>query len=106
MLEYNHTLMCSGTNQFSGFNFGEYYFDIGYAVCSWYYSGINKRISLVGLSLSSIILVFVIKTHSNMASAMDVDDEEIELPTSSSSKGEKKRFEVKKVSTHNLNIIL
>lgn len=32
-----------------------------------------------------------------MASAMDVDDEEVELPTSSSSKGEKKRFEVKKV---------
>jgi hypothetical protein len=32
-----------------------------------------------------------------MASAMDVDDEEIELPTSSSGKGEKKRFEVKKV---------
>ncbi|GFG38710.1 hypothetical protein Cfor_00325 [Coptotermes formosanus] len=31
-----------------------------------------------------------------MASAMDVDDEEIELPTSSSGKGEKKRFEVKK----------
>lgn len=28
---------------------------------------------------------------------MDVDDEEIELPTSSSGKGEKKRFEVKKV---------
>jgi hypothetical protein len=33
-----------------------------------------------------------------MASAMDVDDEEIELPTSSSGKGEKKRFEVKKVN--------
>lgn len=32
-----------------------------------------------------------------MASAMDVDDDEVELPTSSSSKGEKKRFEVKKV---------
>ncbi|PNF22264.1 RING-box protein 1A [Cryptotermes secundus] len=31
-----------------------------------------------------------------MASAMDIDDEEIELPTSSSGKGEKKRFEVKK----------
>lgn len=28
---------------------------------------------------------------------MDVDSEEIEMPTSSSSKGEKKRFEVKKV---------
>lgn len=33
-----------------------------------------------------------------MASAMDVDEEEVELPTSSSSKGEKKRFEVKKVT--------
>jgi RING-box protein 1 len=33
-----------------------------------------------------------------MASAMDIDDEEIELPTSSSGKGEKKRFEVKKVN--------
>lgn len=32
-----------------------------------------------------------------MATAMDVDSEEIEMPTSSSSKGEKKRFEVKKV---------
>ncbi|KAG5882772.1 hypothetical protein JTB14_029948 [Gonioctena quinquepunctata] len=31
-----------------------------------------------------------------MASAMDVDAEEIEVPTSSSSKGDKKRFEVKK----------
>lgn len=29
---------------------------------------------------------------------MDIDEEEVELPTSSSSKGEKKRFEVKKVS--------
>jgi hypothetical protein len=28
---------------------------------------------------------------------MDVDEEEIEMPTSSGSKGEKKRFEVKKV---------
>lgn len=34
-----------------------------------------------------------------MASAMDVDDEEVEMPTSSSSKGEKKRFEVKKVTS-------
>jgi len=33
-----------------------------------------------------------------MASNMDVDEEEIEMPTSSGSKGEKKRFEVKKVS--------
>ncbi|KAI4479655.1 hypothetical protein M0804_011052 [Polistes exclamans] len=32
----------------------------------------------------------------NMASAMEIDEEDIELPTSSSSKGEKKRFEVKK----------
>lgn len=39
-----------------------------------------------------------------MASAMDVDDEEVELPTSSSSKGEKKRFEVKKVVTLTYNI--
>jgi hypothetical protein len=39
-----------------------------------------------------------------MASAMDVDDEEIELPTSSSGKGEKKRFEVKKV-TLNLGLL-
>ncbi|XP_026674915.1 RING-box protein 1A isoform X2 [Ceratina calcarata] len=31
-----------------------------------------------------------------MASAMEIDDEENDLPTSSSSKGEKKRFEVKK----------
>lgn len=28
---------------------------------------------------------------------MDVDEEEIEMPSSSSGKGEKKRFEVKKV---------
>lgn len=33
-----------------------------------------------------------------MASAMDVDDEEAEVPTCSG-KGEKKRFEVKKVKT-------
>lgn len=32
-----------------------------------------------------------------MASAMEIDDEESDLPTSSSGKGEKKRFEVKKV---------
>lgn len=32
-----------------------------------------------------------------MAAAMDVDMDEVEMPTSSSSKGEKKRFEVKKV---------
>lgn len=39
-----------------------------------------------------------------MASAMDVDDEEIEAPTSSSSKGEKKRFEVKKVNVFYFNL--
>jgi hypothetical protein len=38
-----------------------------------------------------------------MASAMDVEEEEIDLPTSSSGKGEKKRFEVKKVS-HEMKI--
>lgn len=32
-----------------------------------------------------------------MAASMDVDMDEVEMPTSSSSKGEKKRFEVKKV---------
>lgn len=32
-----------------------------------------------------------------MASAMDVDDEEMDFATSSGAKGEKKRFEVKKV---------
>lgn len=32
-----------------------------------------------------------------MASAMDVDDEEVEMASSSSGKGDKKRFEVKKV---------
>ncbi|XP_059474273.1 RING-box protein 1A isoform X1 [Neocloeon triangulifer] len=36
-----------------------------------------------------------------MASNMDVDEEEIEMPTSSSSRGEKKRFEVKKVRIRN-----
>lgn len=39
-----------------------------------------------------------------MASAMDVDDEEIEVPSSSSCKGEKKRFEVKKVGIVNPNL--
>ena len=33
-----------------------------------------------------------------MASAMDIDDEASDLPTSSSGKGDKKRFEVKKVT--------
>lgn len=32
-----------------------------------------------------------------MASAMDIDDEEVEMASSSSGKGDKKRFEVKKV---------
>ena len=32
-----------------------------------------------------------------MASAMDIDDEEVGLPSSSGGKEEKKRFEVKKV---------
>lgn len=41
-----------------------------------------------------------------MASAMDVDVEEVEMPTSSSSKGEKKRFEVKKVTKHNLTLFV
>uniref|UniRef100_T1JKA9 Zinc finger RING-H2-type domain-containing protein n=1 Tax=Strigamia maritima TaxID=126957 RepID=T1JKA9_STRMM len=31
-----------------------------------------------------------------MASAMEVDEEDVELPTSSTAKGDKKRFEVKK----------
>lgn len=31
---------------------------------------------------------------------MEVDDEEFEPPTSSSGKGDKKRFEVKKVCVH------
>lgn len=34
----------------------------------------------------------------NMATTMEIDDDECDLPTSSSGKGEKKRFEVKKVS--------
>lgn len=37
-----------------------------------------------------------------MAAAMDVDVDEVEVPSSSSSKGEKKRFEVKKVSLVNI----
>ncbi|KAL6426305.1 hypothetical protein ACFW04_009082 [Cataglyphis niger] len=32
----------------------------------------------------------------NMATTMEIDDDECDLPTSSSGKGEKKRFEVKK----------
>lgn len=41
-----------------------------------------------------------------MASAMDVDDEENEVPTSSSGKGEKKRFEVKKVRVLMLTLLV
>jgi len=33
------------------------------------------------------------------ALGMDVDDEEVELPSSSNAKGDRKRFEVKKVGT-------
>lgn len=33
-----------------------------------------------------------------MASVMDVDEEEVEMASSSSGKGDKKRFEVKKVT--------
>lgn len=32
-----------------------------------------------------------------MASAMDIDEEEVEMASTSNSKGDKKRFEVKKV---------
>lgn len=32
-----------------------------------------------------------------MASAMDIDEDEVEMASSSSGKGDKKRFEVKKV---------
>lgn len=35
-----------------------------------------------------------------MATTMEIDDDECDLPTSSSGKGEKKRFEVKKVSIY------
>lgn len=40
-----------------------------------------------------------------MASVMDVDEEEVEMASSSSGKGDKKRFEVKKV-TINLRILI
>nr|CAD7407348.1 unnamed protein product [Timema poppensis] len=40
--------------------------------------------------------LFLFYVFVKMASSMDVDDEEVELPTSSGGKGEKKRFEVKK----------
>lgn len=39
------------------------------------------------------------------SAAMDVDEEEIDMPTSSSGKGDKKRFEVKKVSAKYIVII-
>lgn len=39
----------------------------------------------------------------NMATTMEIDDDECDLPTSSSGKGEKKRFEVKKVSEKYIN---
>lgn len=48
-------------------------------------------------SLSHKVSVGFKHQNLNMASAMEIDDEENDLPTSSSSKGEKKRFEVKKV---------
>ncbi|XP_049865044.1 RING-box protein 1A isoform X1 [Pectinophora gossypiella] len=38
-----------------------------------------------------------------MASAMDVDEEEVEMASSSSGKGDKKRFEVKKVNFLNVH---
>lgn len=38
----------------------------------------------------------------NMATTMEIDDDECDLPTSSSGKGEKKRFEVKKVNENTL----
>ena len=38
-----------------------------------------------------------------MASVMDVDEEEVEMASSSGSKGDKKRFEVKKVTIHFAN---
>lgn len=38
-----------------------------------------------------------------MASVMDVDEEEVEMASSSSGKGDKKRFEVKKVTIFFLN---
>lgn len=38
-----------------------------------------------------------------MSSAMDVDEEEVEMASSSSGKGDKKRFEVKKVTSRFLH---
>lgn len=37
---------------------------------------------------------------------MDVDEEEVEMASSSSGKGDKKRFEVKKASSMNLCFII
>lgn len=36
------------------------------------------------------------------SAAMDVDEEEIDMPTSSSGRGDKKRFEVKKVIIYSI----
>lgn len=41
-----------------------------------------------------------------MASVMDVDEEEVEMASSSSGKGDKKRFEVKKVYIHKRILIV
>lgn len=45
---------------------------------------------------NSIIHVYIFQMADD-ALGMDVDDEEVELPSSSNSKGDRKRFEVKKV---------
>lgn len=52
------------------------------------------------LCVVQFLFIFDLKSKvdtKNMASAMDVDDEEVEMASSSSGKGDKKRFEVKKV---------
>lgn len=66
---------------------------------------ISVRIhNFVEIKFNTLVIFFNSSKKSNeMATAMDVDSEEIEMPTSSSSKGEKKRFEVKKVVQHNLS---
>lgn len=66
----------------------------------------SKR-SFNGISnlLHKVSLGFIYQ-NLNMASAMEIDDEESDLPTSSSSKGEKKRFEVKKVRQRNWKNVL
>jgi hypothetical protein len=63
-------------------------------------SGLPNEVAIFSCECSAASCCQVIgpKTPSKeliMASAMDVDDEEIELPTSSSGKGKEKRFEVK-----------